>query len=81
MQSYSDAELRAIAASRKAATIAGGRWNQPGEVQTHTVDGLDYVVGANVNGILFVYRIQPNGRLKGLKRWPAEITTCFEVEA
>jgi hypothetical protein len=36
-------------------------------------EGKEYVVLHNVNGILAVYRIQNNGRLKGLRRWPAAL--------
>jgi len=38
-----------------------------------TVDGLDYCVLRNSNGVLAVYRVRNDGMLKGLKRWPAEI--------
>jgi len=36
-------------------------------------DGRRYVVLRNVNGVLAVYRVRPDGVLKRLKRWPAEI--------
>ena len=35
-----------------------------------THNGLKYVVLRNTNGVLAVYRIRPNGALKGLKRYP-----------
>jgi len=37
------------------------------------IDGKQYVVLNNVNGVLAVYRVRNNGFLKGLRRWPAEI--------
>lgn len=40
-----------------------------------SVDGMDYVVLENGNGILAVYRIKPDGFLKRLKRWPSELET------
>jgi hypothetical protein len=73
MNRYSDTEFRAIAASRKAATIAGGQWQQPSGVYTVEFEGLTYIVLCNVNGVLSVYRVQPNGRLKGLRRWSAGV--------
>lgn len=36
-------------------------------------DGKLYVVLRNCNGVLAVYRVRPDGILKRLKRWPAEI--------
>jgi hypothetical protein len=36
-----------------------------------TVRGKDYVVLRNERGVLAVYRVRTDGRLKGLKRWPA----------
>jgi hypothetical protein len=38
-----------------------------------TVNGKRYVVLRNTNGILAVYRVKPDGALKGLKRWPAAL--------
>jgi hypothetical protein len=35
--------------------------------------GKRYVVLKNVSGVLAVYRVRPDGVLKGLRRWPAEI--------
>jgi hypothetical protein len=35
------------------------------------VRGKDYVVLRNERGVLAVYRVRTDGRLKGLKRWPA----------
>jgi hypothetical protein len=39
------------------------------------VDGRKYVVLRNVSGILCVYRVRTDGRLKGLKRWPSALET------
>ncbi len=36
-------------------------------------DGLEYVVLRNAHRTLAVYRVLPNGALKRLKRWPAEL--------
>lgn len=39
-----------------------------------TADGRHYVVLRNVSGLLAVYRVRtPDGTLKRLKRWPAEL--------
>jgi hypothetical protein len=38
--------------------------------ETVELDGRQYVVLANVNGLLAVYRIKPDGLLRRLKRWP-----------
>jgi hypothetical protein len=37
------------------------------------LNGKHYVVLLNVNGVLAVYRVRPQGILKRLKRWPAEL--------
>ena len=34
---------------------------------------MRYVVLRNVNGILSVYRVRNDGKLKGLRRWPAAL--------
>lgn len=39
-----------------------------------TPDGRHYVALRNVSGLLAVYRVRtPDGTLKRLKRWPAEL--------
>ena len=38
-----------------------------------STDGKEYVVLRNVNSILAVYRVKPDGVLKRLKRYPAEL--------
>lgn len=43
------------------------------ESASETVGGRDYVVLRNLNGILAVYRVLPNG-IKRLQRWPKEIS-------
>jgi len=51
-----------------------GGMDQPANssgVRTH--QKKKYVVLENIRGILAVYRIKPDGYLKRLKRWPAEI--------
>jgi hypothetical protein len=42
-----------------------------GDVVEH--EGKTYVVLANVNGTLAVYRVRTSGQLKRLRRWPAEV--------
>ena len=37
------------------------------------VDGKQYVVLENVNGLLAVYRVRTSGMLKELRRWPKEL--------
>lgn len=71
-------ESRAMAAYFRASAKCGGAVNQPGEsVLTEDLTGKKYVVLANVNGVLAVYRIRNDGMLKVLKRWPAEVTAAF----
>lgn len=38
-----------------------------------TVAKKDYVVLRNINGILAVYRMRNDGKLKRLKRWSSEL--------
>ena len=38
-----------------------------------THDGKQYVVLDNVNGVLAVYRLRNDGKLKRLRRWPAAL--------
>jgi hypothetical protein len=38
-----------------------------------TVRGKDYVVLRYERGVLAVYRVRTDGKLKGLKRWPAAL--------
>ena len=42
------------------------------------INGLNYVVLENVNGVLAVYRIGNNGLLRRLRRWPKEIEAMHE---
>ena len=63
-----------------AAYFRAGSVNQPGETVAVEHAGKWYIVLANVNGVLAVYRIREvNGEpvLKGLKRWPEEVTKAF----
>ena len=63
---------RAFAAHYRLAAARGGIYTQPGwdESCTEEHNGKRYVVLRNINGVLAVYRIRPNGALKGLKRYP-----------
>jgi len=61
-----DYGLRALAAYFRA-----GNTEQPsGSIMRYTVGGKDYVVLDNANGILAVYRLKTDGKLKSMKRWP-----------
>lgn len=66
---FSDYGPRAMAAYFR----SGANIQPAHDVLQYTVRGKDYVVLQNVNGILAVYRIKPDGYLKGLRRWPAVI--------
>lgn len=69
---------RALAAYFRGAS--GASINQPGQTVAVEHDGKWYIVLSNVNGALAVYRIREvNGEpvLKGLKRWPKEVTEAF----
>lgn len=68
---------RAIAAAAREAARLGGQMMLPGDVQVAEVDGRRYVVMTNRNGILGVYRVRPDGILKGMKRWPKELDQQF----
>lgn len=58
-----------------AAWFKSGGTDQPTEPDVvHTSDGKAYVVLYNTNGILAVYRVRNDGMLKGLKRYPKEIS-------
>jgi hypothetical protein len=57
-----------------AAYFRGGGTDQPANtsgVVEH--DGRLYVVLLNTRGTLAVYRVRPDGVLKGLRRWPAAL--------
>jgi hypothetical protein len=72
-----DLENRALAAYFRSAAKQGGSPNQPSTPTNATVDGKQYVVLTNKNGILAVYRVRTDGVLKGLVRWPAELKAMF----
>jgi hypothetical protein len=67
-------ESRALSAYFRS---SGQTASQPQAPETLEHEGRQYVVLSNVNGILAVYRIKPDGFLKGLKRWPKEIDNHF----
>ena len=53
-----------------------GQFPQPSwDLSDPVVDaeGLEYVRVRNVDGLLAVYRVRPNGALKRLKRWPKKV--------
>ena len=49
-----------------AAYFRTGGTDQPREPEVVTIDGRRYVLRANVNGILAVYRVRNDGMLKRL---------------
>jgi len=53
----------------------GPEAQQPAEDMSGAVEheGLTYVVLRNVNGVLAVYRLRPQGILKRMKRWPSAL--------
>ena len=56
-----------------AAWFRSGGTDQPSAtssgVESH--DGKQYVVLRNTRGVMKVYRVRPDGMLKGLRRYPA----------
>lgn len=65
---------RAFAAYFSRAAREGWIADQPSNYSDlHKVDDREYVVLENVSGILAVYRVRPNGRLKYLRRIPREL--------
>lgn len=66
---------RALAAYHRAKRSPGEVYKQPSRSDSGEVEHASkrYVVLANVNGILAVYRIKVDGFLKRLKRWPAAL--------
>jgi len=74
---YRDLCNRAMAAYFRAAAKQDGVPIQPSPAEHVKHDGLDYIVLRNVNGILAVYRVRivnSEPVLKGLKRWPKELS-------
>ena len=72
-----DLENRALAAYFRSAAKQIGSPMQPSKPTIATVDGKQYVVLSNTKGILAVYRVRTDGVLKGLVRWPAELSAMF----
>jgi len=75
-----DLHSRAMAAYFRSASGTGGTVSQPGQIEDVTVNGLRYIVLANVKGILAVYRVRivnDEPMLKGLKRWPKDLDVQF----
>jgi hypothetical protein len=66
---------RAMAAYYRAKRSPQEVYQQPSRSDSGAVEyaGKRYVVLANVNGILAVYRIKVDGFLKRLRRWPAAL--------
>jgi len=66
---------RAFAAYFRASADGTQATDQPSNASdVETVNGREYVVLRNVNGILAVYRIRSHdGVLKRLKRWPSAL--------
>jgi len=71
---HNDFERRALKAYFRAANAVGAQADQPKTPETWTDgDGKMYVVLRNVRGVLAVYRIGNDDRLRRLKRWPTEL--------
>lgn len=69
---------RAFSAYFRTAKNSGESLQQPSSDSAvcATADGRHYVVLRSVSGILAVYRVRtPDGTLKRLKRWPAELVS------
>jgi len=63
--------IRAFTAYFKAAAKLGTQALQPsGSSGVRVLDGLTYVVLENGGGLLAVYRVRNDGKLKILRRWP-----------
>ncbi len=59
-----------------AAYFRSGGTDQPGnDSGPAELDGRQYVVLRNVNGVLAVYRVRTSGALKRLRRWPREVAS------
>ncbi|MCE9665958.1 hypothetical protein LY622_21235 [Halomonas sp. M5N1S17] len=57
-----------------AAHFRAGNRDQPGnDSDVMEIEGRVYVVLRNVNGILNVYRLTSQGKLRVLRRWPPEM--------
>lgn len=70
--STKDLENRALIAYMRKTAKLGGSIIQPSRPQVTTIGDKKYVLLTNVNGILAVYRVRQDGKLKGLVRWPKE---------
>jgi hypothetical protein len=68
---------RAMGAYYKAAEKAGEHASHPRAPELWTSEaGRYYVVLRNVNGVLAVYRVKNDEKLKRLKRWPSDLNDC-----
>jgi hypothetical protein len=71
-RSYPDLQRRAMAAYFRTADVPSP--DQPaGDPEVIEHDGKLYVVLSNTGRALAVYRVQNNGILRRMKRWPREI--------
>jgi hypothetical protein len=74
MTSKIDTDERLVSRALAAWYRAGGTDQPASDSGVVECAGLLYVVLRDGGGTpLAVYRVRPNGLLKGLKRWPAEI--------
>ncbi len=75
-------EKRALSAYyTKSTRETGGSPIIPRYPQCVTIREKDYVVvPGGPRGVLMVYRVKPDGLLKGLKRYPKEISEAFGEE-
>jgi hypothetical protein len=81
MSDFDDGDLtpRAIRVHYRRCKANGWVYDQPAKAASgeEEVDGVQYVVLRNVNGILAVYRICKGDKLKRLETWPQELETIW----
>lgn len=65
-------DVEALTRRAYAAWFRAGGTDQPGSASgVEVADGKDFVVLRNAGGVLAVFRVQNDGLLKRLKRWPS----------
>jgi hypothetical protein len=60
-----------------AAWFKSGGLEQPSTADAYTIDGKEYAVLYNTNGVLAVYDVSDDGRLKRLEQYPEEINENY----
>jgi hypothetical protein len=59
------------------AWFKSGGVDQPSTADVYTIDGKEYAVLYNTNGVLAVYRVGDDGGLKRLEQYPEEINQAY----